>query len=662
MTNKHNAKARFPLTLLAILLISGAAFYAVSVPRHMGAVAAVGGVLDLTDADFDSLIYPLDGEWEFYFGHLYMPEDFTAGSPPGGTFIAAPPSWTSAGYPARGHATYRLTLKTARDTPLMLHIPEIMTAAIVYINGEKVHEAGGLGVSGEFQIALRNDFISFTPRSGETEIVAQAARYLADGRGGLNYSVHVGSESLMLKDAMLRRALLAAAIGMILMMALYHLALFLFNRREFTYLWYVLYVLVTASRMAMETNGLVQLLAPGGVTDLLFRVYMSCFAGQLLFLTLFTLAAFQMPYWPREKRWRVVYLVSGAIFAANFLVYLSQPVAQSYLPTVSLIPLAVVTAAAGRRLWVKREEYAGRFRGLYIIALLFFLVWGTLAKGLGDNALFVPAVLSNLFMAMAQAVMLSQTYADALAKEQFLLADNAALERVNRLKTDLMNTISHEMRTPLAVMSGYTELISRELKKSGADPRTVRDLDAITSEAERLANMVSNTRELTLARDEPARQAPLSPGGVIEQVARLYRPMMERQGTALTVGIEDGLPDIFGSPAEITQVLFNLLSNAGKYAESAAVAVEARRVGDDIEITVADTGKGIAPDFLPRAFERYQSGESGGTGVGLAVCKEIAESHGGSIALESELGKGTTARVRLPMYKSSDDKGGDAGA
>jgi signal transduction histidine kinase len=133
--------------------------------------------------------------------------------------------------------------------------------------------------------------------------------------------------------------------------------------------------------------------------------------------------------------------------------------------------------------------------------------------------------------------------------------------------------------------------------------------------------------------------------------------MLERKGTELTVRIEDDLPDIFGSPEEITQVLFNLLSNAGKYAESATVAACARRAGDDIEITISDTGKGIAPDFLPRAFERYQSGEGGGTGVGLAVCKEIVESHGGSITLESELGKGTTARIRFPVHK-----GGDAGA
>jgi signal transduction histidine kinase len=130
--------------------------------------------------------------------------------------------------------------------------------------------------------------------------------------------------------------------------------------------------------------------------------------------------------------------------------------------------------------------------------------------------------------------------------------------------------------------------------------------------------------------------------------------MLERKGTELTVRIEDGLPDIFGSAEEITQVLFNLLSNAGKYAESATVAACARRVGEYIEITISDTGKGIAPDFLPRAFERYQSGESGGTGVGLAVCKEIVENHGGSIALESELGKGTTARIRFPVYKGGD--------
>jgi two-component system sensor histidine kinase ChiS len=471
--HRHRAKARFLLTLLAILLISGMAFYVVSVPRHRGEAETRGSVLDLSDADFVNMLYPLDGEWEFYFDHLYAPEDFANGTPQGGALISAPPSWTSAGYPQQGQATYRLILKTAGDAPLMLHIPEIMTASVVYVGGKKVYEAGRLDSSDTFQMALRSGFVSFTPRDGETEIIVQAARYLADGRGGLNYSLHVGSESLVLQDALLRFVSLAAVIGMMLMMALYHLVLFLLNRREIIYLWYVLYVLITALRMSMETNGLVQFLAPDGVTDMLFRIYMACFAGQVLFLILFTFEAFRIPYWPRKALWRVVYAAGGAIFAVNFLLYLSQPVAQSYLPSIPLAPLALVAAVAIRCLWVRREEYAGRFMGLYAVALLLVLVWGTLAKGLGDNTLFVPAVLSNVFMALTQAVVLAVGYADARRKVRDLAAETAFYRRM-----------SHDLRTPLTRISTNIQIANKQQETDHG--RLTRSQDEIM----RMADMI----------------------------------------------------------------------------------------------------------------------------------------------------------------------------
>jgi signal transduction histidine kinase len=146
-----------------------------------------------------------------------------------------------------------------------------------------------------------------------------------------------------------------------------------------------------------------------------------------------------------------VYAVGGAIFAVNFLIYLSRPVAQSYLPSVPLIPLALVAAVAIRCLWVKREEYAGRFMGLYAVALLLVLVWGTLAKGLGDNTLFVPAVLSNVFMALTQAVVLAVGYADARRKARDLAAEAAFYRRM-----------SHDLRTPLTRISTNIQIANRQ--------------------------------------------------------------------------------------------------------------------------------------------------------------------------------------------------------
>jgi signal transduction histidine kinase len=134
---------------------------------------------------------------------------------------------------------------------------------------------------------------------------------------------------------------------------------------------------------------------------------------------------------------------------------------------------------------------------------------------------------------------------------------------------------------------------------------------------------------------------------------------LERRDTSLTVDLPDALPPVYLNPGELSQVLYNLLQNARNHTRGGGVTVKAGTVNDGkhIEITVADTGEGIAPDLLPRVFERGVSGRGGagssggGTGLGLAVCKEIIASYGGDINIESEPHKGTTVKFTLPVHK-----------
>ncbi|MDR1204842.1 MAG: 7TM-DISM domain-containing protein, partial [Peptococcaceae bacterium] len=434
MTNRHNAKIRFSLALLAILLISGAAFYAVSVPRHMGEAAAVGGVLDLTGADFDRLIYPLDGEWEFYFGRFYTPEDFAAGVPEGGTLIQAPSMWNDAGFPAEGFATYRLTVLT-EEPMLMLRIPEIPDASAVRINSEKVFEAGVAGASRENTVSsVRSALVPFAAEGGRAEIILWAANYEWVG-GGLSYSVEMGRPGVLQTDVVGRMVWFAVFLGIVLAMCLYHLILFLHRRKEKVYLIFAVMCLIVFARFAMETNGPVQFLLPGGLGKVLTRLYIALLPLHAAALVLFTHAVFRLPVkgFPR----RAIYAATLAIPAALSLIMPFNVTGVRYT-FICLIPMimAMVSAAGSAR----RAENV--YNGLYLTAIAIFVVWAPLTKLFLGDALFMPGAASNLFLILSQCVMLSQTYADALAKEQFLLADNAALERVNRLKTDLMNTIS----------------------------------------------------------------------------------------------------------------------------------------------------------------------------------------------------------------------------
>jgi len=261
----------------------------------------------------------------------------------------------------------------------------------------------------------------------------------------------------------------------------------------------------------------------------------------------------------------------------------------------------------------------------------------------------------------ALARILEQSYAQLSEYErskyemQCLAADNAALERVNRLRAEMVATISHEARTPLAVLSGYASLVALEMQEKNTDPKTVADLDKIAYEAKRVANLIDHMKNLPLRKDRAARKTRLDLAALIEQTARLYRHILERIGVSLVTDTPGDLPPAFGNPDELTQVLFNLLQNAKNHtANGDEVVIKARNETGRLTVIVADTGKGIAPELLPLVFERGIQGDGEGMGIGLSVCREIVEAQGGTIGVESEPGKGTSVTFTLPVYEGGE--------
>jgi signal transduction histidine kinase len=167
-----------------------------------------------------------------------------------------------------------------------------------------------------------------------------------------------------------------------------------------------------------------------------------------VFITLFTFEAFRIPYWPRKTRGRVVYVICACIIAANILIYLISPNAPGNIIYLSMIPFALLVADAARRMF---KEKQASYMGLYLIALFLFFFWGISAKLFLDNTFYVPAVLSNIFMALAQSVVLAIGYADAKNKAAELTAE-----------TEFYRRMSHDLRTPLTRISTNIQIANRQ--------------------------------------------------------------------------------------------------------------------------------------------------------------------------------------------------------
>lgn len=242
--------------------------------------------------------------------------------------------------------------------------------------------------------------------------------------------------------------------------------------------------------------------------------------------------------------------------------------------------------------------------------------------------------------------------AEGLESAQLELEEqNAQLRESERLKSDLVNTVSHELRTPLSGVLGFTKLLlSRDF-----DSETRRHyLGIVDAQARRLSDLIDDfldVRRIEEGRFERAQEL-LDMGALLREEAQLYSAQSPKHRLALTLPKEP-LP-VIGSPDRLRQVIGNLLSNAIKYSpRGGIVELKAEATNGTVRVEVRDEGIGIPVPQQPQIFTKFFRGDAAasgipGTGLGLAVSRDIVESHGGRIGFTSSEGEGATFFVELP--------------
>ena len=233
---------------------------------------------------------------------------------------------------------------------------------------------------------------------------------------------------------------------------------------------------------------------------------------------------------------------------------------------------------------------------------------------------------------------------------------SAEIMTAERIKTEFMSSVSHELRTPLTAISGWGQtLLSGEVTNLGEIKKGVR---IMLKEADRLSKMVEELLDFT--RIEGGRltlqMAEMDLTAELEEVAYLYMDLLSREDIALHCNTEDDLPPMMGDRARLKQVLINLIDNAAKHGgEGKRIDVTLRREEETFVFSVRDYGPGIPADELPHVKYKFYKGSSKarGNGIGLAVTDEIVHLHGGDLILQSVVGEGTEAIVRLPIRLGS---------
>jgi len=250
----------------------------------------------------------------------------------------------------------------------------------------------------------------------------------------------------------------------------------------------------------------------------------------------------------------------------------------------------------------------------------------------------------------------SQDEIGDLARAFNRMADGLA--RLEELRRQLVTDVAHELRTPLSNIRGYLEAI-----QDGVVEPDRRVIASLYEEAILLNCLVDDLQELSLAEAGQLRleRRPVALADVVDRAVEAARPRAAAKGIVLRVDLPEDLPLVDVDPQRVGQVLCNLLNNGLTHTgPDGEITVATHDSGLWVEVSVQDTGVGIAPEDLPHVFERFyradksRSRATGGAGLGLAIVKQLVEAHGGRVEVESKAGRGTRFTLTLPVEEDRD--------
>ena len=244
-------------------------------------------------------------------------------------------------------------------------------------------------------------------------------------------------------------------------------------------------------------------------------------------------------------------------------------------------------------------------------------------------------------------------------RERLLAGERAArteAERANRIKDDFLATLSHELRTPLNAIVGWSQVLKGD-QVSRQD--VAEGIDAIDRNARAQAQLIADLLDVSRITSGKLRLdvGPVDLAATVDEALEAVAPAARAKEIHLARSLDPGAGQIIGDPARLQQVVWNLVTNAVKFTpKGGRVDVTLERLDSHAQLTVADNGQGIRPDFLPYLFERFRQEDAttrrnhGGLGLGLAIVKHLVEMHGGAVTAESPGdGLGSTFRVRIPL-------------
>ncbi len=657
-----------PLYIISCIFILSCTHNA---PHHQ----AEKGILDLSQTAFNKN-YVLDGEWEFYWHKLYSPADFSANTildKP--VFVKVPSIWNDVKHPlgplpGNGYATYRLkVIIPGKDVHLGLKLLDAATAYKLWVNGELLSENGKVSTDGGVPQYLPltvffHNKVKNSDNTGVLEIVVQVSNF-HHKKGGLWESLRLGPEVSIKAEREKNTQLAFLVLGVIMIMAIYHLGIFFLRPREKSALIFSILTILMGMRSLVMGERFLAAWYPSINWEFFSTIEYITSYGMIPLIVLFFYTVF--PYEMRKKIMIFMLSIGGCIAMLTIFLPLKKYSEfkifyDLYILLGGLLILIVLALAIYRR----RDGALVAFVGMAVLYL----------TGIND-ILYNSEVINTMntasyglvFYIFSQSYLLSKRFTMAFETAETLSGElkkmNSQLIAMDELKDEFLANTSHELRTPLNGIIGLTESM-RDGSMGLLNDNQKYNLRLIESSARRLSNLVNDILDFAKMKnsDIEIMQQSIDIYSMVDHVLILSSTLTGSRPITLRNRIDYNLPPALGDENRVQQILYNLIDNAIKFTKEGTVEVSAEIIPvngkDMLAVTVTDTGIGIDADKHELIFNSFEQGdgstqrEYGGTGLGLAITRKLVELHGGTVKVISERDKGSSFTFTIPVSEKNE--------
>lgn len=594
-------------------------------------MSAIDGVLDLSSVDLTNTIVSIRGGTAFYGERL---ADELDGAGPGEFDDSL------------RYGTHLLTLITAPGQNLILCGYSIDYSTRVSVDGKVVLEIGKVAeTAGESIPRINYMSIPIHTADSKTEIAFEYSNFVHPD-GGFVPILYL-SESRNIEYMRRGEDLRSLALGGALLMFAVYFLLFSAFQREPQYAALALCCLLLGLRD--QNFFVVHLLPPDYDWNVCYRLLVMMISTQFPALLLFLSSLFPKAL---NRHWTIIFAaLTGVAAALHFILptmYTAKLTTVVYIlciPYAAALVIAIVRGMIGKK--PLREDL------IALAGYIVLFVSQTYEAVLGRAVQWVTRSGATPIFMLAFVMLIAASIGMRIEKRSRELEEShrqgAVLEQLNLLNNEFLHRVAHELRTPLTVMSGYAQLTERQIERSKTDEKTFEHLKTISSEAQRLSELVSKLIDMQKGQTGLPEMEEVDISGLFESAAGVCRPMLLKNSNLLELTCPDGL-SVRGNRGMLMQLLINLASNANRHTSGGRIGFTAEKDGDQVIIRVSDTGSGIPQGNVGRVFENGYSTD-GGSGIGLTICRDAARVHGGDLVLESTSDKGSVFACHLPIWK-----------